>query len=92
MGDGICLFIQLVTVRPFVDAHAPEDHTGVVTVAFDHVRHVFQAVLAPFALSGELPARHLGKHEQADFIAAIEEVRGIRVVRRARKVAAELKF
>ena len=48
------------------------------------------AHLLPFLVADMLPAGNLLKHEQADFVAAIEEVAGLGIVGGADDVAMEL--
>ena len=56
---------------------------GVIPVAADHAAYVIDGDQLPRLGADMLPARYLLKDQQADLIAAVEEVSRLRVVRGA---------
>ena len=91
-AEGVGLFIQSVIVPGLVDAHAPEDDGGVVAVLAHHVLHVAQGLGLPVVAADVLPAGDLGEHQQAQLVAAVDEVGGLGIVGGADGVAVELVF
>ena len=89
---GVGAGVEVVVVLRLVDAHAPDDDGGVVPVALDHAAHVFHRLVLPSLATDVLPARDLFKHQQADLVAAVQKVGGLRVVRGAHQVALEHVF
>src|SRR5437870_4443221 len=61
-----------------------------VAIALDHGADVAQRELLPRLIADVLPAGDFLEHEQANLIAAIEEVRRLRVVAGADDVAREI--
>ncbi len=82
--------VEVVVVARLVDAHSPEDDGGMVPVAANHAADVVDGHLLPFLVADMLPAGNLFKHQQADLVATIEEVAGLRIVGSADDIAMEL--
>ena len=91
-GHRVGAGVEVVVVLRLVDAHAPDDDGGVVPVALDHAAHVLHRLVLPGLAADVLPARNLFKHQQADLVAAVQKVGGLRVVRGAHQVALEHVF
>ena len=87
--DPVGLGVEVMVVGRLIDAHAPEDDRRVVPVALDHAAHVADRLLLPALAADVLPARNLLEDEEPQLIATIEEVRRLRVVRRAHQIALE---
>ena len=82
--------VEVVIVARLVDAHAPENDGGMVPVAANHAADVVDGDLLPVLVADVLPAGNLFEDEQADLVAAIEEVARLRIVRGADDVAVEV--
>ena len=90
VGEGVGAGVKVVVVTRLVDADAPENDGGVVPVAADHAANVVDGNLLPFFVAYVLPAGNLFEDEQADLVATVEEVAGLRIVRGADDVAMEV--
>src|SRR5882724_6181721 len=90
MGEGVGACIEVVIVTRLVDAHAPQDDRRMVPVPADHAAHVVHCQVLPRCISDVLPAGNLLQHEQAQLIASVEKMAGLRVVRGAYDVALQL--
>ena len=88
-GHRVGAGVEVVVVLRLVDAHAPDDDGGVVPVALHHAAHVFHRLVLPGLATNVLPARNLFKHQEANLVAAVQKVGGLRVVRGAHQVALE---
>ena len=82
--------VEIVVVPRLVDAHAPQDDGGMIPVAADHAADIVDGDILPGFIADVLPAGNLFQHQQADFVAGIEEVARLRIVRGANDVALEL--
>ena len=89
MRESVGAGVEVVVVPGLVDAHTPEDDGGVVPVAADHAAYVIDGDVLPGLVADVLPAGDLFEHEQAEFVAGVEEVARLRVVRGADDVAVE---
>ena len=87
--DAVGLGIEAVMVGRLVDANAPEDDGRMVPVAGDHAAYIGDRFLLPYFTAEMLPARDFLEDEQADFVALVEEVSRLRVMRSAHKIAFE---
>ena len=90
MCQRVGAHVKIVIVLRLVDAHAPENDGGMVPVAADHSADIVDGNQLPWLVANVLPAGNLFQNEQADFVAGIEEVARLRVVRGADDVALEL--
>ena len=63
---------------------------GMVPVAADHAADVVDRDVFPGLIADMLPAGDLFEHQQADFVAGIEKMARLRIVRGAHDVALEL--
>ena len=61
-----------------------------IPVAANHAAHIVDGDLLPGLVADVLPAGNLFEHQQADLIAAIEEVARLRIVRGADDVAVQV--
>ena len=77
-------------ILAFVDANAPDDDGRMVPVAGDHAPDILDAFVLPAFAADMLPARHFLKNQKPQFVATVEEVVGLRIVRGAHHV--ELEF
>ena len=84
--DAVGLGVEVVIVLDFVDAHAPDDDRGMVPVAPDHAADILDRLGLPGVAADMLPAGDFLEHEQAELVAAVEEVLALRVVRGAHHV------
>ena len=89
---GVGALIERVVVLRLVDAHAPEDDRRMVAVLAHHVLGVAHDLLLPFFVAEVLPAGDLGEHQQAQLVAAVDEVLRLGIVRGTHGVAAQLVF
>ncbi len=90
MGQLVGAQVEVVVVLAFVDAHAPDDDGGVVPVAGDHAPDVLDALVLPAFAPDMLPAGDFLEHEEPEFVAAVEEIMALRIVRGAHHVELEL--
>ena len=91
MRQRIGARVEVVVVARLVDAHAPQHDRGMVPVAADHAAHIVDGDVLPRLVADVLPAGNLFEHQQSDFVAAIEKVPRLRIVRGAHDVAAEVR-
>ena len=89
VGESVGAEVEVMVVGGIFDADAPEDDGGVVPVATYHAADVVNRKLLPWFRTNLLPARDFFKDEQADRVAAIEEVPRLRVVGGSDDVAME---
>jgi hypothetical protein len=85
IGTGI----EVMIVARLVDAHAPQNDRGVIPVAPDHAAHVVHRDVLPGFVANVLPARNFLEHQQPNFIAGIQKMPRLRIVRGAHNVAVE---
>ncbi len=90
VSEGVGAGVEVVVVARLVDAHAPENDGGMVPVAANHAADVVDGDLLPGLVADVLPAGNLFEHQQADLVAAIEEVARLRIVRGADDVAVQI--
>ena len=87
LHHGVELAFPIQQVRgPLVHHDTPHDDTRVVPVATHHLCKSLLVDLFPVIVFDRLPPHVLGHHKQANTIALVDEVRVIRVVRRADQV------
>lgn len=89
---GVGSRVEGVVVLGLVDAHAPGDDRGVVAPLADHVDRVADGPGLPFRSADVLPAGDLGDDEQADLVAALDEVVRLGVVAGPHDRAAQFSF
>ena len=82
--------VEIVVVLRFVDAHAPQNDGRMIPVAADHLLHVAHRQILPGFVADVLPAGDLLKHQQAGFVAGIQKMRRLRIVRGAHEVAFQI--
>ena len=90
VGQGVGAGVEVVVVARLVDAHAPENDGGMVPVAADHAADIVDRDLLPGLVADVLPAGNLFEDQQADLVAAVEEVPRLRIVRGAHDVAVQV--
>ena len=86
-ASGVGARIKIVVVLRFVDAHAPQNDGGMIPVAADHPPHVAHRQILPGFVADVLPAGDLFEDQQAEFVAGVQEVGRLRIVRGAHDVA-----
>src|SRR5208337_1132407 len=82
--------VEVVIVQRFVDAHAPQDDAGMIPIAPDHAAHIVDGNQLPWFIPDVLPAGDFFQDQQAHFIASVQEMPRLRVVRGAHNVALQL--
>src|SRR5262249_51862221 len=82
--------VKIMIVFGFVDAHAPENDRRTVPVAANHASNVVNGDVLPRLVSDVLPSGDFFEDEQTDFIAGVEEVARLRIVRGADNVALQI--
>ena len=82
--------VEIVVVVRFVDAHPPQRDGRMIPVAPDHLPDVPHGDILPGLVSHVLPAGDLLEHQQAGFVAGIQEMRRLRIVRGAHEVALQV--
>ena len=90
VGQRIGADVEVVIVFRLVDAHAPQDDGRMVPVAANHAAHVVDRYQLPRLVADVLPAGNFLQHQQSDFVAGIEKVARLRIVRGAHDIALEL--
>ena len=81
LGHLIGPAVEIVKILTFIDPRAPEYDAGVVSVLHNHLPGVFNGLFLPTFIAHVLPAGNLCKYQQAQFIAFIDEMLALRVVR-----------
>ena len=89
VSEGVGAYVEIVVVAGFVDARAPQDDAGMIPVAANHAADVIDGDFLPRLVADVLPAGNFFEDEQAHFVAGIEEMAGLRIVRGADDVAME---
>ena len=79
--------VEIVVVLRFVDAHAPQNDGGMIPVAPDHLLHVAHRQILPGLVADVLPAGDLFEDQQAGFVAGVQKMRRLRIMRGAHDVA-----
>src|SRR5205814_9233903 len=87
MRQGVGTGIEVMIIRRFVDAHAPQDDGRMVPVTANHTAYSVKRKIFPLPVSTVLPARDLFEHQEPKFIASIEKMRRLRVVGGADDIA-----
>src|SRR6266478_3352755 len=88
--QGIGTLVEIVIVSRFVDSNAPQDDAGMIPVAADHAADVIDRDLLPGFVADMLPAGNLFQNKESPFVAGIQEMPGLRIVRGAHDVALEI--
>ena len=89
-GDLPGPVVQARVVPGLVQPGAPHDHRRPAAVPDHHVPHVGQHDVLPRRVADMVPAGRFLPHHEAQFVACVEEVRGLRVMRAAHHVAVEV--
>ena len=87
---GVGALIERVVVHGFVDAHAPEDDGRMVAVLPHHVLGIAHRLLLPVRIPDVLPAGDLGEYQQSQFVAAVDKMLRLGIVRGAHGVEPQL--
>ena len=74
MRQRISTLIQGIVITGFIDAHTPKDNGGMIAILQDHLFHIFDHLFFPFRIPDILPARDLGKHQQAQLVTAADKM------------------
>ena len=80
--------VEVVIVLRLVDPHAPGDDRRMVPVAANHTRDVVDRDVLPGQRPDVLPAGNLLQHQQSNFIAGIQKMPRLRIMRGAYDIAA----
>src|SRR5450631_2823534 len=83
----VCLSVEVVIVERLVDSNAPQNNGRMIPIATNHALHIIHGDLLPGLIADMLPPRNLFENKQANAIALVEEMAGLRVVRSADNVA-----
>src|SRR5882724_12371790 len=89
MSEGVGADVEIVVVARFVDAHAPEDDAGMVPVAADHAADIVDGDELPAFVADVLPPGDFFEDEEPHFVAGVQEMARLRIVRGAHDVAME---
>src|SRR5690348_2942602 len=92
MRNGVRLGVEIVRILRFVDAHAPQDDRWMVPVAANHAANVIDRDLLPRQVADMLPPGNLFENQQSEFIACVEKIWGLRIVRGTYDVALQFPF
>ena len=87
VGQRVGAHVEIVIVERLVDAHAPENDAGMIPVAANHAAHVIDGDQLPGFIADVLPAGDFFEDQKAEFVAGIEEMARLRVVRGADDIA-----
>ena len=77
-------------VPGLVDPHSPKNDRGAIPVAPDHAAHIVHRDPLPGFVTNVLPTRNFLEHQQANFIAGIQKMPRLRIVRGSDNIALEL--
>ena len=92
MGHGVGGGIKSIIVGAFIDPHAPDENTGVVAVLDHHVPDIGDGNVLPGLAADMLPAGDLGKDQQTQFIAAVQEGVALGIVGGSHHIDAQFVF
>ena len=88
MSNAVCLGVEFIVILRLVDPHAPQNDRRMVTVLQYHFFGMFAGNLLPGFIAYMLPARDLGKYQQAQFITGIDEGLCLRIMGSPHRIAA----
>jgi hypothetical protein len=74
VGEGVGAGVEVMVVARLVDANAPQHDGGMIPVAANHAADVVDGDVLPGLVADVLPARDFFQHEEAEFVAGIEEM------------------
>ena len=80
MGQLVGAAVEFVVIHRLVDPDAPEDDGGVVPVLGHHLLDVADGQALPGASADVLPARDLREDQEADLVAPVHKMLGLRVM------------
>ena len=90
MGDRVGPDVERIVILGFVDPDAPQYDRRVVPVLQHHLFHVLTGDVLPGFVSDMLPARDLGKDQESQLVAGVDEGLGLRIMGSPDDRAAEL--
>ena len=90
MSHRVRLGVKVMIIFGFIDAHAPQNNGRMVPIPPDHAAHVVDRERLPRIVSNMLPARNLFQHQQTHLITGVQKMPGLRIVRGADDVAAQI--
>src|SRR5580698_837043 len=90
MGQGIRTGVEVAVVLGFVDADSPENDRRMIPIAANHAENIVYRNILPRSVADVLPARYFFQDEKAKFVACIQEMPRLRIVRSAHHVAFEI--
>ena len=82
--------VEVMIVAGFVNADAPQNDAGMIPIATNHAADVVDTEQLPGLVANVLPARDFFEHEQSQFVASVEEVPGLRIVRCTHDIAVQV--
>ena len=80
--DSVRPCIEFVVVLALVYPDAPNEDRRMVPVLKDHVPDVLHRNVLPFSVADMLPSGNLGEDEKPDFVAPVNEMPALRIMRR----------
>src|SRR5208337_3851735 len=90
MSESIGSAVKTMIIPGLVDAHTPEDDAGMIPVAPDHPGQIVDGEELPVFVADVLPTGDFFEDEQAKFVARVQEVPRLRIVRSANDIAFQL--
>ncbi len=81
--------VEVMIVKRFVDAHAPENDAGMVPVSADHAADVVDGDQLPGFITDVLPAGNFFEDKEAHLVASVEKMTRLGVVRGTHDIALE---
>src|ERR1700746_1788592 len=90
MGERVGANVEIVIVLRLIDGDAPQHNTRTIQVAADHAADIVDCQQFPGFVADVLPSGNFFKDEQADFVAGIEKMPRLRVMRRPYDIALEI--
>src|SRR6266571_2295113 len=90
VGQGVRARVEIVIIPGLINPHAPEDDAGMIPVAADHTADVIDGDQLPGLVADVLPTGDFFQHKQSHFVASIQEMARLRIVRGTYDVAVEV--
>ena len=82
--------IEIVIILRFVDPHPPQNDRGMIPIAPDHFPDVANRDVLPLQVPDVLPAGDLFENQQSKFIAGVQKIRRLWIVRGTDNVAMQV--
>ena len=81
MRSRVCLLIEFIIIKTFVDSHTPEKDRRMIPVLHHHFSDILNTLLSPSRVGRDmLPAGNLSEHCQPNLVTGIEKILALRVM------------